>query len=625
MNVTITWVRRVTVLAALTFAFAGTSPAAAETFDDNCGLDPVPCDDQTSSRGCYRIVVECRWRPLLTGCPPYNPYNHANGGWDYVSKLYSSTLYDWETKIGRSASHADGDNADQNGTPVGSAGTVIADGDLVHPAGFEGPPDTREVHTEINRLEMTGHWGETVRAGRPSFDHLLMTPGEVESELDDGYEEFPAESFFNVFVEVDIPSCGLFGAGEDSVTVYNDEALLVQADGLERFPPRVIYVHGETDAVPVKFRTKYPSGCTSGVNCVWEAGDVFGWVDLAGHGVEYGEDEEVEYERDFHVPPKPEMPVLLTGMGACVLEGEPGQPCIPVMTAECCEDPALEGTYQGDGSTCLTGACVLSNEPGEPCFDGMTRATCEEPLLGGTYQGDGTICPRGACCGLQDCIEDTMAVCNQWMLGKYRGDGTTCAVECPQPIRAVRCDGMESGGTGEVDESCGPGLRMYAYPVSDPNGSMTDLYIGTDDCNPANYSAVCMPLGWTFTVGKSMMPHDPDKTPHDRVSSGPRGNCHCTIHWSDNGIGGGLPGGSFTFGFNSKQPSHDVEWELLDGTGGTSANWESAVGGGVGPVHGPTGAIPAVTGWGMIVMALLVIVAATIVIKRLRETRGLAY
>ena len=194
------------------------------------------------------------------------------------------------------------------------------------------------------------------------------------------------------------------------------------------------------------------------------------------------------------------------------------------------------------------------------------------------------------------------------------------ALASPALAQTVECDGMESTGSGAVDSSCDPGPRMYAYPVTDPNGNMTDVYIGTDDCNAGNYSAVCMPANWSFTVERLTQDHYPEKTPHEDHSPGPEGHCRCQIHW--NGPAG-LPWNEeaeanfFRFGFNSKQPSHDVGWQTVDGVGSVDENWAGAVGAGTGPVHGPAmGPIPAVSHWGIFVMLLLVAAAGTVVIRR---------
>ncbi len=469
-------------------AFVFLAPAAiAQDFDMDCqpGVGP-PCDDNpVSSLGLYKIWVLPPYRPMFIGYPGYNP---ATG------VLTSPTLNDAATVVGRSAPHPlDADPPDLAGTPVGTAGTIISDlMFLVRPLGFEGPPGTREVHTEVVSLNMTDPLGSGtwVHAGAPAFG-LPLSPGEVESlswsDPPNPAQDFPAESFFDVVAEVFIPAGGAGWPGE---VVYNPAVtpMVVHNNNLNRFPPKVVYIHGVTPAVPVLFTTNNPP--------TWVANSLFGFMVLAGHGMDY-----------------------LYDNGSDMAE-----------------------------------------------FEDIVNAA---PLM---------------------------------------------------PLPLVRCDGAESGGTGFVDATCAPGPRMYAYPVTDVNGSMTDLYIGTDDCNSANYSATCEPPGWTFAVERVQMPHDDGKTPHGAPSPGPTGNCPCRVHWSGPA---GLPGAAFAFGFNNKQPSHDVGWTAVDSVSTYNAAWGlNLVGMGLGPVHGPAVVIPAVSQWGLVALTLLVLAAGTVVLRRHRALTG---
>jgi hypothetical protein len=208
------------------------------------------------------------FKPLVASYPGYD---------STTGRLTSPVLSDSNTVIGRSTPHEDGNAADTGGTPVGTAGTLVSDGDFAaRPDGFEGPPGTREVHTAIRRFNLTdpSYPGLAVRSGT---DLGLPSPGEVESKSGtsgDPNQDFPAESFFDVFVEIDLPGLG----GLQKATLYNADALLVVNDNLMAFPPKVVYVHGNTTAVPVLFKDNGPS---------WQAGDTFGWLVLAGHGIGY--------------------------------------------------------------------------------------------------------------------------------------------------------------------------------------------------------------------------------------------------------------------------------------------------------------------------------------------------
>jgi len=86
--------------------------------------------------------------------------------------------------------------------------------------------------------------------------------------------DFPARSYFNVYVQVDIPQCGRLLS---AITVYNRAPLIVHADGLQGFPPNVIYLHDTSTAVPV-----YISDQTPGKQ---GEGELVGYLLLAGHGI----------------------------------------------------------------------------------------------------------------------------------------------------------------------------------------------------------------------------------------------------------------------------------------------------------------------------------------------------
>ena len=158
----------------------------------------------------------------------------------------------------------------------------------------------------------------------------------------------------------------------------------------------------------------------------------------------------------------------------------------------------------------------------------------------------------------------------------------------------VTCDGSESGGTGAT--SCGTppsNTRDYAYMVTDVDGQLTDVYIATDDPRAANYTSLCLPDGWTFTVeAVSGDRHAPRKTSHGASSSFPDLTGDWVIHFADNTPGDGLLGtglpSAFVFGFNHPQASHDVGWRAQGTNGETNENWNAPVGSGAGPVHAPT-------------------------------------
>jgi hypothetical protein len=233
---------------------SGTSTLLVKSF-----TFPPGGDDVTQSMGMFRVIVEPQFWTLMAGYPGYGVVNG-------VHRLVSPVMFDNATLIGRSSIHQDGDAADLAGVPVGSAKTIISDASFsLVPPGFAGPPGIAEVHTEIRSLNMTSG-GAAVRAGINAPGRPI-SPGEIEANA--GVTGlFPAESFFNVFVEVDLPVLG---------TLYNSDPLMVENSGITCFPPGVVYIHRHTGPVPIRFKASNPP--------YWQAGDRFGWLVLAGHGV----------------------------------------------------------------------------------------------------------------------------------------------------------------------------------------------------------------------------------------------------------------------------------------------------------------------------------------------------
>lgn len=254
-------------------------------------LAPIPAaaqfpplgDDLTSSLGSFKIQVTNQFAPMFAGCP----------GWNNPI-LSSPTMYDPATKVGRSDPLLDGSLADQNGVPVGSAGTIVSEGMLSAPPGFPcngatgacaSGPNTREVHTEVRSLKMVNLGGglPVVRAGvyydNPNVQTIppsRISPGEVESHSGPGgapANDFPASSFFDIYVKADLPACGAF----PGATVYNTAPLIVKNPNLTAFPPRVVYLHDTSNVVPILFLNANPGR--------WNAGDILGYFVLAGHGI----------------------------------------------------------------------------------------------------------------------------------------------------------------------------------------------------------------------------------------------------------------------------------------------------------------------------------------------------
>ena len=85
--------------------------------------------------------------------------------------------------------------------------------------------------------------------------------------------DLPGSSFFDIFVQVDMPACG----GFPGATVYNTVPLIVKNPNLTALPPRVVYLHDTSTVVPILFKNaNLPK---------WNANDILGYFVLAGHGI----------------------------------------------------------------------------------------------------------------------------------------------------------------------------------------------------------------------------------------------------------------------------------------------------------------------------------------------------
>jgi hypothetical protein len=186
-----------------------------------------PFFDKFQSRGVFKVTLS----PAL-------------GGQSFVI-----SVMDPDTVVFRSASLMDGGAPGDTSGPLGEAtgfcpggatpGTTSAQIGF-HPAGFE-LGGVEEVHTEMACLNMTGG-GWAVRAGRkaPIRPRSL---GEVESRAGDNLG-FPADSFFNLFLEVQAPAGPPFGGR----VLFNRVPILVQ-ERIGAFPPNAAnYLHSFTVA-----------------------------------------------------------------------------------------------------------------------------------------------------------------------------------------------------------------------------------------------------------------------------------------------------------------------------------------------------------------------------------------
>lgn len=163
-----------------------------------------------------------------------------------------------------------------------------------------------------------------------------------------------------------------------------------------------------------------------------------------------------------------------TGFGSC-LAGVTEDECVNVNL----------GLFLGagtdcSGTECQFGACCTSTG----CSDEMGEFDCQS--LSGTYQGDGTtcvttICPEfGACCSPFDtsCSDSTQIDCEA-IGGIYLGDTSDCATDGGACATGACC--TPSSGCMQVDAStCGSLAGAFQG-----NGSSCTTFICSDDCDTA--------------------------------------------------------------------------------------------------------------------------------------------
>jgi hypothetical protein len=268
------------VLTILGLAVAGLSAAMAVQ-----AQFPGRGDDVTPSLGQFNVVVDPHYEDMVRSIPAYAPYLSNKGG---HLNFTSPILFDPTTTIGRSDPLSSGSAADTAGVLAGDLTSRLLGDDQfpVRPSFAEGPDGTREVHTFIESIHLTGS-GFEVRAGSQAPLRPLSA-GEVESlsgNSGDPTQDFPANSFFDVFVQVDVPG----PAGPPNIELVNVDPLLVESESITSFPPKVLYIHGNTSAVPLYF---YSDISILGVH----RGDLFGQLTLAGHGVGFRESDVAEFE-----------------------------------------------------------------------------------------------------------------------------------------------------------------------------------------------------------------------------------------------------------------------------------------------------------------------------------------
>ena len=399
-------------------------PALAAPFTNTCTSGTATpaggCDDTTGSLGMFIVWISNAhsgfFRSLVAGEAGWNPVTHE---WT------SAVLEDHLTKIGRSYVFAEGSPADLGGVRVGSANTMVSDAMLSNPFGDLTSP-WNEFHTELRSMNLLGGLcpcggtysptGILVRGGTAA---AVPTPSFGEVEAQSPFSDFPARSFFNVFVEIDLP----FGIG----TLHNlpGDPLVVKDTNLTTLPPKVVYKHGGTSAVPVYFKNgPY-------VN------ELFGYLRLAGHLPNGFCHDDTSFTYNCA-----DANILISELASST-----------PMKCSACNDLCAglpDGTPCNDGDLCTqtdlcqAGACVGSPTQ---CNDGngCTIDACD-PLTGQCVYtpkdcNDNLICTNDACDPTGECIH-TPVDCD---------DGNLCTIDsCVQSLAVPPECTVTPDGTGKV-------------------------------------------------------------------------------------------------------------------------------------------------------------------------------
>ena len=300
--------------AALLGSAWGVQRCAAQSFPS------VLTDEQTFSIGVVQIVVDPSFAFLFAPAPTYAFYYPGYAG-PSSGILTGPVMYDGNTVIGESVSHVrPASGAIVVGTsalyPTPAYGNVQAYSDysLIPPQFSSAPAGVDEIFTQIKQMHLVGYaptnaspcsdprvpsprsgstGGQgggpqvTVKAGPGGMGIGSSLPLNRRSigivQQTTGAGDFPAQSFFDVFVEVNLPQVPYTMSSTEfpaaGAVLYNDASnpLLIENLSITNLPPEVTYVHGQSTAVPVRFKSSNPP--------YWAADDVLGYLTLAGHGV----------------------------------------------------------------------------------------------------------------------------------------------------------------------------------------------------------------------------------------------------------------------------------------------------------------------------------------------------
>jgi hypothetical protein len=261
-------------------------------------------DDSTFSLGEFQIVLDNPWVKIFNALLANSPWGGSGTSGHF--RIYhngtftSPALYDPATKIGRSDAFYPNTAVDYAGALAGAAPgrTYVTQSQLVLHPSWPGPPaGALVVHTFLKSMNLadtfTGNYGFTVKAGMQAPTRPVCA-GQVEGGS--ATADFPANSFFNVFVVVNIPASALMPALE----LVNVDPLLVQHTNIAFFPPHLVYYHENISAVPIYFNKAVTiHNPLTGADIQVNRGDLFGQLTLAGHGISFSSAEIETFQAEF--------------------------------------------------------------------------------------------------------------------------------------------------------------------------------------------------------------------------------------------------------------------------------------------------------------------------------------
>jgi hypothetical protein len=285
-------------------------------------------DEQTFSIGVAQIQVEPNFTNLFapTTSSYYYPGFSPSSGiltspvmYDFTTWVGSSQKYIWDlTGPPTDLPYAYPAIVGVSGGPLGAFWQSVSGSDFYSmPTDFATPVNGYQmILTEIEMFDLTCDTGffscgsdarvpsvptslDMVTAG-PNSGSAVTGTGGLGTDLSrrsigmvqqqSTTPGIVAKSFFNIYVQVNIPavtgnsSIPAFPLGVSAYTfglarltnAFSDPLVITNLN-VTNLPPAVVYIHGETTAVPLYFMDNNLP--------YWSAGDLFGSLTLAGHGV----------------------------------------------------------------------------------------------------------------------------------------------------------------------------------------------------------------------------------------------------------------------------------------------------------------------------------------------------